>query len=119
MKKIYIAGPFRGPDAWAIARNVRNAENLIPIIGQAGGIPVCPHTMYANMQGALPDEFWLQATLELLEVCDAIYLCEGWQQSAGSRGEAARACEMAMPMFETLNDLLEWLCLQGGSDASG
>lgn len=109
MKKVYIAGPFRGPDAWAIARNVRNAEIMIPIIGRLGLVPVCPHTMYSNMQGALPDEFWLEATLELLEVCDAIFLCEGWMQSEGSKGEAARAEELGMPVFQTLSELLDWL----------
>ena len=112
MKKIYIAGPFRGPDAWAITLNIHNAKLMIPIIGKAGHVPVCPHSMYGDFDGTLPDVYWLEATMNLLEVCDAVYLCENWRQSEGSKAEAARAEELGIPVFELLDDLLNWMSHQ-------
>ena len=117
MKKIYIAGPFRGPDAWAINCNVHVAESLIPLIGKAGHIPMCVHSMYRNMQGALPDEFWLKATMEIMEMCDAVFMCEGWRNSVGSVCERDRAIELGMPVFETLGELFEWMAGQGGGSS--
>lgn len=97
---IYVAGPFRGPDAFAIAENVRAAERAALDVARHGATPLCPHTMYAHFQGALPDAFWLDATLGLLGRCDALLLIRGWESSAGSRGELAEARRLGLVVAE-------------------
>ena len=94
---VYIAGPFRGPDAWAIESNIREAETIGLEVARAGAIPFIPHTMYRYFQGAAPDAFWLEADLELLRRCDALLLTPRWESSAGARAERRLAEEWGMP----------------------
>lgn len=99
-KIIYIAGPFRGPFPWDVKCNVHEAKKLGLLVAKSGGTPLIPHAMYADFDKILPDDYWLDATLGLLERCDAIVLHPSWQKSAGSRGEVARAEELKMPVLD-------------------
>lgn len=73
-----------------------------------GWLPLCPHMNSAHMDADLPDlgdAFWLRAAMELMERCDAVVLIEGWDCSAGTLAEIARADEMRLPVFRS-SDLL-------------
>jgi hypothetical protein len=105
---IYVAGPYRGPDRAAIAANIDAARRLALYACTLGWFPICPHTNTAHMDADLPnlgDEFWLRGTLELMERCDAVVLVDGWERSAGTLGEIARADTMRLPVFRS-SDLL-------------
>jgi hypothetical protein len=91
---VYIAGPFRGPTAWDIEQNVRNAEVFGLEIARLGGMPVIPHANTRYFHGQCNDQFWLDGTLRLMEVCDAMVLCTGWECSTGAKGERARFIEL-------------------------
>lgn len=86
---VYVVGPYRGPSAWHIEENIRRAETIALEIAQYGAVPLCVHSMYRYFQGTLPDQFWLDATLKLLEKSDAMVLTYGWERSTGSRAERA------------------------------
>lgn len=113
-KVIYVAGPYRARTRWEIEKNIRRAEEFgFRLAEEFGVVPLIPHTMYRNFDGELTDEFWLDATLELLERCDAIYMCIGWDTSFGSIDEHKRAQELNIPIFdfESLirGDLRQWV----------
>ncbi|MCY1384753.1 hypothetical protein D9M69_730480 [compost metagenome] len=62
----------------------------------------------AHMEADLPhlgDAFWLRGTMELMERSDAVVLVDGWERSAGTLGEIARADTMRLPVFRS-SDLL-------------
>lgn len=99
MPVVYVAGPFRAQIAYDIEQNIRAAEALGLEVCRMGGVAVVPHTQYRFFQGALPDEFWLEATLELLRRCDAIVLLPTWQKSSGARGEHDEAVRLNLPVF--------------------
>lgn len=84
---IYIAGPFRASTPWEIEQNIRKAEGWALEVAKLGYIPLCPHSMYRFFQASLPDEFWLKAGIELLDMCDGILMTPGWENSSGSRAE--------------------------------
>jgi hypothetical protein len=114
MKVVYIAGPFRGNTPWDVECNIRNAEEQALKVSALGGVALCPHTMYRHFDKKLPDKFWIGATAELLRRCDAILLCRGWSDSAGSLEEDRIAREeMKIPRFhanlEGYNELIGWL----------
>ena len=96
---IYIAGKFRGDNAWEIERNIRRAEEISLIFCQHGVQADCPHTMYRNFSGAAPDDVWLALTMEMLRRDDAIYLLKDWRESSGSRGEYEEAGRLGLPRF--------------------
>ena len=109
MKLVYIAGPFRGDDSWEVENNIRVAETTGMAVAQLDAIPVIPHTMYRFWDGTLPDRFWLECGIRILERCDAIMMCKGWQYSSGSKAEMKFAKENSIPVFFDLEVLEEWI----------
>jgi len=106
---VYVAGPYRGADAWEIEENIRRAERLSLDVWRLGAVALCPHTNTRFFQGALPDAMWLEGDLELLSRCDAVLLTPDWARSRGATLERAFAEERGIPIFETLEALHAWL----------
>ena len=115
MKTLYLAGPFRGLDAYAVYRNVQKAEAVMFEVIQAALAQttpvavVCPHSMSANFNGTFTDGYWLKATLELLDRSDAVLMLPGWQKSVGALGELERARLTGTPIFYEVQEVLDWL----------
>jgi hypothetical protein len=110
---VYVAGPFRGSSPGEVEQNIRRAERAAFEVAKAGAVPVCPHSMYRFFDRTLSDAFWLSATIELLDRCDALYLSTGWKKSKGSLGEVERAKLLKLPIFDPAVDtasLDDWLC---------
>ncbi len=97
LPKIYVAGPFRGENAWVVENNIREAEQIGFAVARFGGNPLIPHTMFRYWDGTLTDEFWLRATKEWLRVCDAAVFSWRWESSVGSRGEYEEAGQLKIP----------------------
>lgn len=92
--KIYISLPISGypiEERVAYANMVRN--NLIEVISQTCGFlgrkknlrvvtpfDICP-------EPDKPYSYYMGKDIEALLECDAIYLCEGWQNSKGCMAE--------------------------------
>jgi hypothetical protein len=106
---VYVAGPFRGPSAWAIEQNIRRAEALALEVWRSGAVALCPHTNTRFFQGALPDDVWLSGDLVLLERCDALLLTPDWESSGGATIERIHAERRGLPIFETIAALQAWL----------
>lgn len=96
----YVAGKFRGADAYEIHRNVVRAEEANARLWKVGAAGLCPHMNTANFHGFLPDQVFLDGTLELVRRSDFIYLTPEWAESSGARGEAALMKAMDGPVFE-------------------
>lgn len=109
MKVVYVAGPFRGPDSWAIENNIRRAEALALEAWKLGAAVICPHTNTRFFQGAAPDHIWLDGDLAILEKCDAILLTPDWEQSSGARAECDHAKAHQIPVLFSITELAEWL----------
>jgi len=99
MKLVYVAGKFRGPNAWAIEQNIRRAEEVGLQVAEAGAAPVIPHANTRFFHGTLTDEFWLAATMALLERCDGMVLVENWKDSVGACAEVDRFMQLGRPIF--------------------
>ncbi len=108
MKVIYIAGPYRGKDAWEVERNIRMAEVTEFAVASMGFVPLCPHTMYRYFDGTLSDEFWLEATQELLRRCDGIVMSIGWEHSSGSKAELELARELGINIWMSFQEFRDW-----------
>lgn len=122
MKVIYVAGKYRGPNAWAVEQNIRAAEDVAARVWAAGLVALCPHANSRHMDGVATDEHFLAGTLELMRRCDAVVLVSNWRDSAGARAEVAEAERLGLPVFgrhrdvgsgrfdeDTHRDLLRWV----------
>lgn len=109
MTVVYVAGPYRGANAWEIEENIRRAERLALQVWRAGAAAICPHTNTRFFQGAAPDAVWLAGDLELLGRCDAILLTPNWRESTGAVAEHDFAVRRGLPVFHEVRDLCTWM----------
>lgn len=56
----------------------------------------------------IPDEYWLEGTMEMMERCDAVLLVSpsAADTSEGTRAEVTRAHELGIPVFATMAELV-------------
>jgi len=111
VKVVYVAGLFRGPTAWHIERNIRRAEEVGLAVAEAGAAPLIPHANTRFFHGTLTDEFWLAATMEMLNRCDAVMMVPGWPDSKGALAERDEAKRLNMPVFDAgdYDGLCRWI----------
>lgn len=107
MKVVYVAGPFRGANAWEIEENIRRAERLALEVWKMGFAVICPHANTRFFQGAAPDKVWLDGDIELLRRSDIILMTEDWDRSSGARAERAYAYEHRIPVVYSTRQLAE------------
>jgi hypothetical protein len=108
-KLIYIAGPYRAARVDQREINIQNAWRAAARVAELGAMPVCPHANSAHLDDLQPADFWLEGTLELMRRCDGVLLLQGWEDSAGSRGELREAAAKGLPVFITHFQLRLWL----------
>jgi hypothetical protein len=100
---VYIAGAFRGPTNAAVQRNIDVAAWFRAPIAELGAFPLCVHIAEGlamhDVQQENGGDFWLAATMEVLEGCDAAVLVPGWNASVGTYWEVERALELGLPVF--------------------
>lgn len=109
MRLGYVAGPFRGPNAWVIEGNIRRAEALALEVWKLGCACVCPHTNTRFFQGAAQDDVWLNGDLEIISRCDFVLMTPDWECSSGARAEHELAKTRQIPIFYDLHTLGQWL----------
>jgi nucleoside 2-deoxyribosyltransferase len=109
MKQIYVAGPYTANDSWSLEKNIRSAEEISFQVFSLRAVAVCSHTISRYFFGTLNEEFWLEATMNMLSRCDAMVVVEGWKKSSGTLGEIKYAAENDIPIFYSVEELAEWL----------
>ena len=80
--KVYISGPVTGTEDYA-ERFQKSGDELY----RQGFIPVNPAAVNAMLPEETAYEEYMKVSLVLLDMCDAIYLLEGWQDSRGANRE--------------------------------
>lgn len=98
MMVIYVAGPYRAGSAWYVEQNVRRAEMVSYYIWASGHVAICPHTNTRFFDGSLPDQVFVDGTLEMMRRCDAVIVLPNHEGSVGTRGEIAEAERLGMPV---------------------
>ncbi len=104
---IYVAGPYgadteyipleeldaylASPEAQAdIEANVQHAMEVAAKLWDAGHAVICPHAnthMVSKLTESMTHERWLAGDFQMVQVCDAIYMLRGWQDSRGALAE--------------------------------
>lgn len=106
----YLAGPYRDKrGAHYILENILVARRVAARLWNAGVPVVCPHLNTALMDGAAPDEHFLQGDITIMERCDIVVLLPRWETSSGTLDERAHAMSRSMPV-------VEWSLMENLSD---
>jgi len=117
MRVVYIAGKFRGKDAWEVHKNVQEALKVAFEVASLGAMPLTPHANCFPFDGTLDDQFWLEGTMELLRRCDAVMTVSNWTTSTGAKDEVHEAVsKLGIPVFHELSQLDAWLSSLRGQE---
>lgn len=110
MKIVFICAPYTAAKEGIIADNIDRAEKIARQLAKHEIGFVCPHTNSAYMHDiieASPD-FWYNMYLAILDGCDAVLTVGRWQNSAGCLAEIARAERLKLPIFHSIEEVVEW-----------
>lgn len=91
--RIYISIPIKGKDE-SVQR--RLASETAELIKSWGHEPVNPFDTPEPPDGYTDEQkyaYYMGRDIERLMLCDAIYLCDGWERSMGCRIERSVALE--------------------------
>ena len=103
MKRIYIAGPYSAGNVVDVLRNIGKGEDACAKLFALGINPFCPwhdkDFILRNPQGDFDVERFYEYSLAWLEVCDAVYVLNGWRDSNGTRKEIIFAERKGIPVY--------------------
>ena len=112
---IYVAGQYfpstkmHGEKAgimhWQMHTNIEKARAVGAECVCRGWYPLIPHTNTAWMSGLQQHEWWYEATNEMLKVCDAIIMIEGWEESHGAQLEHDEAQRMGINVYYSVDEI--------------
>jgi hypothetical protein len=105
--RVYVAGPYSADNVMSVLRNmgrgIRETERLFA----AGHDPFCPWVDYHyEFVGDHDKRRYYEYSLAWLEVSEAVVLVGDWRTSAGTLKEIARAVELGIPVFESVDAFL-------------
>ena len=93
--RVYLSGPITGHEETAPER-FSAAEDLFSDFGEE---VINPWKIAEAIGAKLTHEEYMRIDFFLLYLCDAIYLLDGWQDSAGCRREMEEAQRRNMGVF--------------------
>lgn len=92
--KIYISGGITGVADYE--EHFKEAE--IRLVA-AGNEAINPARICAGLPESTTHSEYMEVSMVLLDMCDAIYMLQGWQESAESKEEFERACAREIPIM--------------------
>jgi hypothetical protein len=115
MFKVYVAGPYTKGD---VAVNVKNAIEAADKLAQLGFAPYVPHLVHLwHMMYPQSYDFWCRLDNEFVVLCDAVLLLPG--ESAGAEAEVALAERSCIPVFKSIQELLDHMIDRVRSKTNG
>lgn len=102
---VFVSGPYSGSTAEDTQANIAKAHEVSRKLTAMGWVVVCPNTQLSPLADLQGYEFWLEAALNLLDVCKYVVHVPGWEKSSGVKVERLRAVERGILIFETPEEL--------------
>lgn len=99
------------PDFNGVERNIREALSHAMVLWKDGYRLFVPHcnTHHFEVKTHVPESVYQGFDLVVLKkLVDFIYATPNWRRSSGGRKEIMLACELGIPVFESLADVQAW-----------
>lgn len=108
MKIAYIAGPYYASTPGLVDANIAAAREVALAVTRKGWGFFCPHlnsAQFERLAPEVPHSFWLEMDMQLLEYCNAIVLCPGWEDSRETLKEIEWALNRGLPVYNFADEL--------------
>lgn len=116
MKRVYVAGPYSGPDVITVLGNIKRGIETSTQILNKGFAVFCPWLDWQfGIQTNLTKEQYQRNSIAWLEVSDAVVLVEGWKNSEGTMKEIELAEQLGIPVFKDINLFLNKIKAERGA----
>lgn len=93
--RVYISGPITG-----IPDYLENFEKVEKELTKAGYSVINPAKLNANMPDGIEYEEFLEIDLKYMDLCDSVYMMNGWQNSKGANREYGYALGKGMKILD-------------------
>ena len=110
MKRVYVAGAYNAGDVISVLDNMRRGMRVSTEVMLAGFAPFCPWLDY-HYQLMLRDgetltvQQYYDYSMAWLEASDFVLVLPNSEHSKGVKAELARAKELGIPVFQTVEEL--------------
>lgn len=105
-KRVYIAAPYTKPDPAINTRNAIAAGERV-LQETTDWLPFVPHLFHLwHLIHPHPYNFWMDMDHNWLKACHAIVMVG--DMSEGVKEDLNKASDMALPVFLTLDEFIEW-----------
>ena len=91
--KVYISGPITGLEKDDYMENFKRAQELIEA---AGCKAINPAAVNERLPEGTTHEEYMEMSITMMDMCDAIYLLKGWEESTGATIEFVNAIKRKM-----------------------
>lgn len=103
MKRIYVAGPYSADNVLDVLHNIRKGISASANLFKAGYAPFSPwldyHYVFEDHNRELTVSQFYEYSIAFLDVCEAVYVLDGWENSKGTLKEIERANSLGIPVF--------------------
>ena len=106
MKMIYISHPYTGDEK----NNMQDARQIARLLAKATNGQVLfinPLDTFSHCTGVLDYMPILEQCIELLERCDGVIFCKGWEQSRGCQEEMDASLNSKIPRWYSPSEFLD------------
>ena len=112
MIKIYPAGPIQGKDILETIRNINQGLNYTALLREQGFAPFPVFSDFMDIMRTKDVEITgengiYEQSLAWMKHADALLMLPGWLHSRGAQAEKEKAKEWGIPVYLTIEELLE------------
>ena len=110
MMRVYVAGAMSSPDPIQFLENLRRGMRVSTeclLAGYSVFSPFIDYSFFFQLRDGekIPIDVIQNQSMAWLEVSDCVLLVPGWENSRGTAKELARAHELYIPVYYSLDEL--------------
>ena len=103
---VFICGPYSDCLKGRTLHNIRKARKVSEVLWSKGFANICPQSNSAFMEDIAPPSTFHKGYEEVLSLCHAIVLVDGWDKSHEGLIQKELAEKLGKPIYDSVNEFI-------------